>query len=246
VFAVRRARLGCSARELSVAAAGAAAAALALARGEIRWGGARDTVGMQPSRKREGKPVGEARGTQLGCSRRPRAAGNPLGRVRRARLGCSPRASARGNPLGRREGHSWDAAAAQGRREIRWGGCAGHGWDAALAQARGEIRWGGARDTVGMQPSRKREGKPVGEARGTRLGCSPRASARGNPLGRREGHSWDAALAQARGEIRWGGARDTVGMQPPPKGGGKSAGEGAGGVRKGELCSRPLFFTLEE
>jgi hypothetical protein len=76
VSRARQTRLGCSYRELSVAAAGAAAVALAQARGEsagrgeTRWG---------------------ARATRLGCSRRPRAAGNPWGRARASQLGCRPR-----------------------------------------------------------------------------------------------------------------------------------------------------------
>ena len=161
--------------------------------------------------------------------------------------GCRPRApAARANTVGmqpsrKREGKSVGL------------GAPGHGWDAALARARGEIRWAwraGARlgcsprasargsplgwarvGTVGMQPSRKREGKPVG------LGAS--------------GHGWDAALAQARGEVRWAG-RDgtrlgcspragargnplgwarpgTVGMQPSRKREGKPVGLGAAG-----------------
>jgi hypothetical protein len=128
------------------------------------WG--RECGRVGPSRKREGKPVGE-----------------------------------------NAPGHGWDAALARVRGETRGEDAPGHGWDAALAQARGETRWGRTRrGTVGMQPSREREGKPGGE-RGDRaqLGCSPRASARGSPLGRAPEHSWDAALAQARGETRWGG-----------------------------------------
>jgi hypothetical protein len=58
-----------------------------------------------------------------------------------------------------------------------------------------------------MQPSRT-----VGSSRWS--GCGgPRASARG--------------ICRARGDPL-GGEGNTVGMQPPPKGGGKSVGEGAG------------------
>jgi hypothetical protein len=133
-------------------------------------------------------PAGLGQDVAQGWESGGRVGGRP-----ETRLGCSPRASARGSPLG---------------------------------GARGS--------TVRMQPSRKREGKPIGGRRGaafgcsprasargspsgareTRLGCSPRASARGNPVGRgRVRHSWDAALGQGRGEIRWG-ARGSPGRAP--------------------------------
>jgi hypothetical protein len=176
-------------------------------RGKHGWeplalAGQGNAAGMQPSAKAEGKPRGEGAGNTVGMQPSRKREGKPGG-AREARLGCSPRASARGSP---------------------WGGRGKHGWDAALAQARGEARGEGAGSTVGMQPSRKREGKPAGRAREARLGCSPRASARGSPRRGRGKHGWDAALAQARGEARGEGAGNTVGMQPSRKREGKSAG----------------------
>jgi hypothetical protein len=82
---------------------------------------------------------------------------------------------------------------------------------------------------VGMQPSRKREGKPAGEGAAGKLGTvgmQPSRKREGKSVGEAGGrHSWDAAIAQARWESAEEGAGNTVGM-PPPKGGGKPAGEG--------------------
>jgi hypothetical protein len=99
--------------------------------------------GMQPSRKRDGKPVGRQRGNRAreGCSRRPRAAGNLLGR-------------AAGNPMGRAKGtRGWVKAPPRSPRPRRAGNR--------------------VEGIVGMQPSRKREGKPAGLARACENGNSP-------------------------------------------------------------------------
>ncbi len=145
----------------------------------------RTRLGCSPRASARGNPLGRVRAARLGCSPRASARGNPLGRVRAARLGCSPRASARGNPLGRAQGL----------------GCS------PRASARGNPlgRVPGAR--LGCSPRASARGNPLGRVRAARLGCSPRASARGSPWGGCGRHGWDAALAQARGEIRWGGWR---------------------------------------
>jgi hypothetical protein len=120
---------------------------------------------MQPSRKRDGKPVGE------------------------------------GDP-----GHSWDAAIAQARWEIRWGGRPGAQLGCShRASAMGNPLGRARRGTVGMQPSRKRDGKSAGEGRGARLGCSHRASAMGSPLGRAGRLSaMDCAMERGRpSRLRW-------------------------------------------
>jgi hypothetical protein len=83
-------------------------------------------------------------------------------------------------------GHSWDAAAAQGRRETRWGGRGQHGWDAAIkrdGKPWREVRGanGNARSKIARTAKTGLGGDPLTRLWQTRLGCSRRPRAAGNP-----------------------------------------------------------------
>jgi hypothetical protein len=143
-------------------------------------------------------------------------------------------------------GHGWDAALAQARGETRWGGCGKHGWDAATG--RGEFGRGrggstGAKRGSGAQlgPRASARGNPLGRVRETRLGCSRRARGiRKGARGEHWGEAWVRCTVgpsrEREGKPAGEGTGNTVGMQPPPKGGGKPerkregkpAGEGTG------------------
>jgi hypothetical protein len=81
---------------------------------------------------------------------------------------------------------------------------AGLGLDVAQGWESGG-RVGGRPETrLGCSPRASARGSPLGGRRGAPFGCSPRAGARGSPMGGAGDHRSDAALARARGEARWG------------------------------------------
>jgi hypothetical protein len=119
--------------------------------------------GLRPLRSRLGTRLHLVRAVT--APRRPRQerSGSRAGRTR---LGCTPRASARGSPWGRARRRcrnrslSRPAVASFAARNPLASCQSGH---SPAAAASGTIGLACRANTVGMQPSRKREGKPVGE-----------------------------------------------------------------------------------
>jgi len=119
--------------------------------------------GLRPLRSRLGTRLNLVRAVI--APRRPRQE-RSSSRAGRTRLGCSPRASARGSPWGRarrrcrNRSFSRPAAASLAARNPLASRQSGHSPSAA---ASGTVELACRANTVGMQPSRKREGKPVVE-----------------------------------------------------------------------------------
>jgi hypothetical protein len=191
--------------------------------------------GLRPLRSRLGTRLHLVRAVI--APRRPRQE-RSSSRAGRTRLGCSPRASARGSPwwMARRSCRnrslSRPAAASLAARNPLASCQSGQSPSGA---ASGTVELACRANSAGMQPSRKREGKPVVEGAAAvseplalaacgrfARGSEPARilSERSQPLGGRVRngrarvpgeHGWDAALAQARGEARGGGGGGRVG-----------------------------------
>ncbi|GIU76788.1 MAG: hypothetical protein KatS3mg005_0026 [Bryobacteraceae bacterium] len=164
------------------------------------------TVGMQRSREREGKPVGEGEGNTVGMQPSAKAEGKSVveGEADWPRLRRDGGVGRLGRLCLNRLVAALRAAPARlclagrvlvGFVELRfgvWTGVEGQ-WFAGREQAR-----------LGCSPRASARGNPLGRARATRLGCSPRPRPRGNPLSRAR-RTGRACGAMGRVSEGWGG-----------------------------------------